>query len=163
MLHEQQLKLTHSFTWVDLCVGLGTPCIAYEAVRRALQPYGLCPASKCIGLPEMSKGRRDALSRCNSTPKSLTYASGSSGKSWLDFLKCVDLLTFEERPTTITLKCVENLSNNRTVQGHKEKKALSLSLRPYGSVAMWDNGERFQQHACSCHRAVLEFGRCSSR
>ena len=159
-------KQTQSFTWVDLCAGLGTPFIAYEAVRRALQPYGLCPASECTGLTEMSKDKRDALrrrmvhaassapifrsnedltsrlpkydgghvqdlpiadhrfmgivcvdiSRCSSTPKSLTDASGSSGKSWLDFLKYVDLLTFEERPNTITLECVENLSNNRTVQ-----------------------------------------------
>jgi len=151
MSHEQRLKLTHSFTWVDLCAGLGTPFIAYEAVRRALQPYGLCPAGPCIGLTEMSKDRRDALrrrmvhaassapifrsneeltsrlpkddggngqdlpvadhlfmgivcvdiSRCSSTPKSMTDASGSSGKSWLDFLKYVDLLTFEERPIKI--------------------------------------------------------------
>jgi len=63
MSHEPQLKLAHSFTWVDLCAGLGTPCIADEAVRRALQPYGMCPAGKCIGLTEMSKDRRDALRR----------------------------------------------------------------------------------------------------
>ena len=54
MSHEQRLKLTHSFSWVDLCAGLGTPFIAYEVVRRALQPYGLCPAGKCTGLTEMS-------------------------------------------------------------------------------------------------------------
>ena len=48
---------------MDLCAGLGTPCIAYEALRRALQPYGLCPAGKCTGLTEMSKDRRDALRR----------------------------------------------------------------------------------------------------
>ena len=137
MSHEQRLKLSHSFTWADLRAGLGTPFIAYEVVRRALQPYGLCPAGKCTGLAEMSKDRRDALrrrmvhaapsapifrsnedltsrlpkhdgghaqdlpvadhlfmgivcvdiSRCSSTPKTLTDASGFSGKSWLDFLK----------------------------------------------------------------------------
>ena len=63
MSHEQQLKLTHSFTWVDLCAGLGTPFIAYEALRRALQPYGLCPTGECTGLTEKSKNRRDALRR----------------------------------------------------------------------------------------------------
>jgi hypothetical protein len=139
--HEQPLKLTRSFTWVDLCAGLGTPFIAYEALRRALQPYGMCPAGECTGLTEMSKDRRDALrrrmvhaassapifrsnedltsrlpkddggnvqdlpiadhlcmgiarvdvSRCSSTPKSLADASGSSGKSWLDCLKYLDL------------------------------------------------------------------------
>ena len=44
MSHEQRLKLTRNFTWVDLCPGLGTPFIAYEALRRALQPYGISPA-----------------------------------------------------------------------------------------------------------------------
>jgi hypothetical protein len=47
MSHAQQLKLTHSFTWVDLCAGLGTPFIA---VRRALQPYGLRPQVNALGL-----------------------------------------------------------------------------------------------------------------
>ena len=189
MSHEQRLKLTRSFTWVDLCAGLGTPFIAYEALRRALQPYGLSPAGECKGLTEKSKDRRDALSRrmvhaassdpiftsnedltsrlpkdegghvqdlpivdhlfmgivcvkisrCNSTPKSLTDASGSSGKSWLDFLKYLDLLTFEERPTTITLECVDNLNNNRTVQGHTEKGTLLVieALRERGYVGQW--------------------------
>ena len=61
--HDQRLKLTHNFTWVDLCAGLGTPCIVYEALRRALQPYGLCPASECTGLTEMSKDKRHAMTR----------------------------------------------------------------------------------------------------
>ena len=102
------------------------------------------------------------ISLCNSAPKSLTDASGSSGKSWLDFLKYVDLLTFEERPKTITLECVENLSNIRTVQRHREKGTIIVieALRERGYVEQWRN---FQQHAFSCHRAVLEFGRCSSR
>ena len=171
MSHEQRLKLTRSFTWVDLCAGLGTPFIAYEALRRALQPYGLCPAGECNGLTEKSKDRRDALGRrmvhaassapifisnadltsrlpkedrgnvhdlpisdhlfmgivcvdirrCSSTPKSRTDASGSSGKSWLDFLEYLDLLTFEQRPTTITFECVDNLSSSRTRQAHRER------------------------------------------
>ena len=79
------------------------------------------------------------ISRCSSTPKSLTDASGSSGKSWLDFLKYVDLLTFEESQTTITLECVENLSNNRTVQGHREKGTIIVieALRERGYVGQW--------------------------
>ena len=79
------------------------------------------------------------ISRCSSTPKSLTDASGSSGKSWLDFLKNVDLLTFEERPKTITLACVENLSSNRTVQGHSEKGTIIVieALRERGYVGQW--------------------------
>ena len=131
--HEQRLKLTHSFTWVDLCAGLGTPFIAYEAFAPCLaDKYGLCPIGECTGLTEKSKYKRDALrrrmvhaassapifrsneditsrlpkedrgnvqdlpiadhifmgivcvdiGRCNSTPKSLTDASGSYGKSW---------------------------------------------------------------------------------
>ena len=110
---------------------MSTPFVAYEALRRALQPYDLCPAGECAGLTEVSKDNRDALrrrmvhaassapvcrsnedlpsrlpkydggnvqglpvadhlfmgivcvdiSRCSSTPKSLTDASGSSGKS----------------------------------------------------------------------------------
>ena len=81
------------------------------------------------------------VSRCSSTPKSLTDASGSSGKSWLDFLKYLDLLTFEERPTTITLECVDNLNNNRTVQGHTEKGTLLVieALRERGYVGQWRN------------------------
>ena len=73
------------------------------------------------------------ISRCSSTPKSLTDASGYSGKSWLDFLRTVDLLTFEERPTTITLECVENLRNNRTVQGHREKWHYHCHWGPTGA------------------------------
>ncbi len=185
---------------------LGTPCIAYEVVRRALQPYGLCPAGKCTGLTEMSKDRRDALrrrviaassdpifrssedltswlpyvqdlpiadhlfmgivcvdiSRCSSTPKSLTDASGSSGKSWLDFLKYVDLLTFEERPKTITLECVENLSNNRTVQGHREQCMIIVieALRERGYVGQW---RKVSATLFFLSQAVPECGLCSSR
>ncbi|MFM7977721.1 MAG: hypothetical protein ACKPKO_00255, partial [Candidatus Fonsibacter sp.] len=56
------------------------------------------------------------ISHCNSTPQSLTDAAGSSGKCWLGFLKYLDLLACEERPTTITLECANNLNNHITVQ-----------------------------------------------
>ena len=48
---------------------------------------------------------------------------------------------FEERPTTITLECVDNLNNNRTVQGHTEKCALLVieALRERGYVGQWRN------------------------
>ena len=72
MSREQRLKLARSFNWVDLCAGLGTPFIAYEALRRALQPYGLSPAGECKGLTEKSKDRRDALSR------RMVYAASSA-------------------------------------------------------------------------------------
>jgi hypothetical protein len=42
------------------------------------------------------------ISRCSSTLKSLTDAVGSSGQSWLDFLKYVDLLTIEKRPKQLS-------------------------------------------------------------
>ena len=57
-------------------------------------------------------------------------------------LKYVVLLTFEERPKTITLECVENLSNNRTVQGHREKGTIIVieALRERGYVGQWRKG-----------------------
>ena len=36
MSHEQQLKLTRNFTWMNLCAGLGTPFIAYEGCAPRL-------------------------------------------------------------------------------------------------------------------------------
>ena len=77
-------------------------------------------------------------------------------------LKYVDLLTFEERPKTITLECVENLSNNRTVQGYREQGTIIVveALRERGYVGHW---RKVSATRFSCHRAVLEFGRCSSR
>ena len=63
LTEEQRRKLTHSFTWMDLCAGLGTPLIAYEALRRGLLPHGLSPAGECQGLTEMSDNRRAALRR----------------------------------------------------------------------------------------------------
>ena len=49
------------------------------------------------------------------------------------------LLTFEERPTTITLECVDNINSNRTVQGHTEKGTLLVieALRERGYVGQW--------------------------
>ena len=47
-----------------------------------------------------------------------------SGRSWLDFLKYVDLITFEEHAKTSTLECVENLTSNRTVQAHREEGTI---------------------------------------
>ncbi len=63
LTEEQRLTLTRTFTWMDLCAGLGTPFICYEALRRALQLYGLQPAGECTAMTEMSKDRREALRR----------------------------------------------------------------------------------------------------
>ena len=60
---EQRLKLTRAFTWIDLCSGLGTPLLIYEALRRALQSYDLSPAGECTGMTEICKERRAALRR----------------------------------------------------------------------------------------------------
>ena len=60
---EQRLKLTSAFTWIDLCAGLGTPFVAYEALRRAMSLYSLKPSGECKGLTEMSKEKRAALRR----------------------------------------------------------------------------------------------------
>ena len=63
LTEEQRLKLTHRFSWMDLCAGLGTPFITYEALRRGMLPHGLSPAGECKGLTEMSETRRAALQR----------------------------------------------------------------------------------------------------
>ena len=60
---KQRQKLTCQFTWMDLCAGLGTPYIAYEALRHGLLPYDLSPNGKCTGLTEKSPERRAALRR----------------------------------------------------------------------------------------------------
>ena len=59
--------------------------------------------------------------------------------SWVDLLKYLDLRTCEERPTTITLECVDNLSSNRTVQGRTEKGTILVieALRERGYVGQW--------------------------
>ena len=60
---EQRLKLAGHFTWIDLCAGLGTPFIAYEALHRAMLPHGLKLAGECKGLTEKTKEKRAALRR----------------------------------------------------------------------------------------------------
>ena len=83
-----------------------------------------------------------------------------SGKSWLDFLKYLDRLTFEERPTTIALECADNLNNNRTVQEHTDKGTLLVieALRERGYVGQW---RKVSATRFSCHSAVPECGLCS--
>ena len=71
---EQRLKLTGRFTWIDLCAGLGTPFIAYEALRRGMERHGFRPAGECKGLTEMVPEKRAALRRralhADSSPRS---------------------------------------------------------------------------------------------
>ena len=186
---QQREKLTKPFTWIDLCAGLGTPLITYEALRRGMLPYGQSLTGQCEGMTEMCKDRRDALRRralhadgsppifdsnssltsrtpkddqgnlrdlpvakhlflgivcvdistCSSTPKSLNDADGATGKCWLHFLEYLDLLTFEERPISIVLECVDNLGHNRTVKGRVEKGTLLAieALKERGYVGQW--------------------------
>ena len=79
------------------------------------------------------------ISACSSTPKSLEDPSGATGKSWLDFLKYLDNLSFEHRPKALVLECVEKLDQNRSVQGRVEKGTLLIieALRERGYVGQW--------------------------
>ena len=79
------------------------------------------------------------ISSCTTTPKSLEDESGASGQCWLDFLAYLDLLSFEERPISLVLECVDNLSHNRTLQGRVEKGTLLVieALRERGYVGQW--------------------------
>ena len=61
------------------------------------------------------------ISACSSTPKSLEDPSGATGKSWLDFLKYLDNLSFEHRPMALVLECVDKLGHNRAVHGKVEQ------------------------------------------
>ena len=79
------------------------------------------------------------ISRCSSTPKSLTDPDGASGKSWNDLLAYLDRLPLDQRPKAIILECVDNLGNNRAIQGHTEKGTLIVieALRERGYVGQW--------------------------
>ena len=79
------------------------------------------------------------ISACSSTPKSLLDPSGATGKSWLDFLKYLDNLSYELRPKALVLECVEKLDQNRSVQGRVEKGTLLVieALRERGYVGQW--------------------------
>ena len=79
------------------------------------------------------------ISRLTSTPKALSDTSGASGKCWADFLAYLNLLSFEERPCSIVLECVDNLNHNRSVQGGIEKGTLLVieALKELGYVGQW--------------------------
>jgi len=186
---HQRGQLLRGFRFMDLCAGLGTSLLAYEALRVALRHYGLDMDGACTGLTEMDDQRREALSRrcasikqnpvilksngcltlqcpkdahgnpvdvpladvlfmgivcvdisrCSSTPKSITDPEGASGKSWNDLLNYLDQLPLAERPKSIILECVDNLDHNRAVQGHTEKGTLIIleALRERGYVGQW--------------------------
>jgi hypothetical protein len=69
---------------------------------------------------------------------------------------------FEDRPRPITLECVDNLSNNRTVQGHTEKGTIFVieALRERGYVGQW---RKVSATRLFLPRAVPECGFCSSK
>lgn len=79
------------------------------------------------------------ISSCTATPKSLTDASGNTGKSWLPFLQYLDSLSLEQRPAALVLECVANLGQKRTLAGHVEKGTLvaNEALRERGYVGQW--------------------------
>ena len=128
--------------------------------RRAMCAFGGCPpifcenASLTTQTPKDDQGSFQDLpvadilflgivcvdiSACSSTPKSLEDPSGATGKSWLDFLKYLDNLSFEHRPKALVLECVEKLGQNRSVQGRVEKGTLLIieALRERGYVGQW--------------------------
>ena len=60
---QQREMLARAFTFMDLCAGLGTSLLAYEALRVALKHYGLDMDGDCTGLTELNPARRGALHR----------------------------------------------------------------------------------------------------
>ena len=60
---DQRRKLARSFTYMDLCAGLGTTLMVHEAIRRAMARHRLKINGRCIGLTESVKDRREALGR----------------------------------------------------------------------------------------------------
>ena len=79
------------------------------------------------------------ISRCSSTPKSLTDSEGASAASWSDFMSYLQRLTFEDLPKAIILECVENLGNERKIGGTHEKgtKLVVEALKEKGYVGKW--------------------------
>ena len=60
---DQRRKLARSFTYMDLCAGLGATLIVHEAIRRAMARHGLNIIGQRSGLTESVKDRREALGR----------------------------------------------------------------------------------------------------
>ena len=63
LTEEHRSQLARSFTYMDLCTGLGTTLIVHEAIRLAMARRGLNINGQCTGLTESDKDRREALGR----------------------------------------------------------------------------------------------------
>ena len=128
--------------------------------RRAMCVFGRCPPIFCENASLTTQTPKDDqgsfqdppvadilflgivcvdISACSSTPKSLEDPDGLTGKSWLDFLKYLDNLSFEHRPKALVLECVDKLGQNRSVQGRVEKGTVLVveALRERGYVGQW--------------------------
>ena len=79
------------------------------------------------------------ISKCSSTPKSITNPDCESGRSWLDLLAYLKKLSIGDRPKAIVLECVENLGNARSISGKIEKgtEVVVEVLRELGFVGKW--------------------------
>lgn len=63
MTPDQRAKLARSFSYMDLCAGLGTSLIVQEALRRAMLNHGLQSKGRCTCLTESNAEKREALQR----------------------------------------------------------------------------------------------------
>ena len=111
---EQRKKLARSFSYMDLCAGLGTTLIVYEAIRRALNKHALCIHGECHGMTELSKDRREALGRRLASlsfaapilPRNADLTANTSDGVLADILfmgiVCVDISQCSSTPKSLT-------------------------------------------------------------
>jgi hypothetical protein len=107
---------------MDLCAGLGTTLIVYEAIRRALNKHALCIHGECYGMTELSKDRREALGRRLASlsfaapilPRNADLTANTSDCVLADILfmgiVCVDISQCSSTPKSLT--------DPREVPGH---------------------------------------------
>ena len=110
----QRSKLACSFSYMDLCAGLGTTLIVYEAIRRAMEKHGLRIDGRCHGMTELSKDRREALRRRLASldfvapilPSNASLADDSLDRLLADILfmgiVCVDISQCSSTPKSLT-------------------------------------------------------------
>jgi len=99
---------------MDLCAGLGTTLIVYEAIRRALNKHALCMHGECHGMTELSKDRREALGRRLASlsfaapilPRNADLTANTSDCVLADILfmgiVCVDISQCSSTPKSLT-------------------------------------------------------------
>ena len=80
------------------------------------------------------------ISGLTSTPKSISDAEGSSGRSLHELLKYLESLSFKDRPDCIILECVRKLMHLRKKGLPKPEigtQVVSQALRGHGYVGSW--------------------------